>query len=232
MIHCVWAYRGDPNRHFRKLKVEISDFSFTHGKCSILNADLLRAQLESDSSISHLMVARNGNLTQGYAIFKNGYQRTESKQPVWYIDFFCAQGDKGLGTRMMQEITDQAQSRGVSFITLHALPHAIVFYLKQNFQFVINVGCSTPSDLADLAARIRAKISYFDPPGAAFEDEQFVAFLRLIVHYQLTRCQQEGTCADQAKPEDYTKSGVYMTLCLPSREFEVDYHSSKRQRIG
>ena len=81
---------------------------------------------------------KNRNQAQNYAIWNQngsmvGFALIKKSGEVLDISLIGAQPGKGIGSRLMQRIIDNAGNRGIKKITLDSVPAAAEFYIKYGF---------------------------------------------------------------------------------------------------
>jgi len=237
MFSFVWVTREQSRREFGEILRQI-EYNFRRS-CNI-GQNHYWTNFVRNTGISRVLMLYDHNEWTGFVAIKEGFQcfpdakesgaaECTDTNPSWYIELICAHSDggiKGRGTAMIEEVTKAAQRFGMRFITLSALPYVIMWYYQLGFRLTLDVACSEPSELEQLAQLMRDKLKRFRSDQEAFEDEDFVNFLRRAVAYGLgakrLKYKNASTGCDSVnKPEDCAGDGIYMTLCIPEKTFEI-----------
>ncbi len=241
-----WYQRGLAPTFDRTLAFIRDQFRET---CGIGSHEFWQNFVDNDK-INLILTLRTGpkQTVTGFVAIKKGYRCipdvtkpgfsicSYDHDDTWYIELICAQshqmdGIKGKGGWLLDEVRQKATSEGIQFITLSALPYVVTYYYDRGYRLSMDVNCKEPAELTMLAKRIREKMTEgkfgvpnVEPLHQPFHDSDFIEFLKLAVTKGFTsnRHMFEGEylAETQTDVEENAVDGVYMTLCLPKREFE------------
>lgn len=164
---------------------------------------------------------------------------------TWYIELICAHnadGIKGKGGWMLDEVKRAAKASHIDYITLSALPYVITYYYQKGFQVTMDPKCYEPQALTTLAEDLRqhvasgqyAKKAKGDPLQAPFRDPKFVKFLLEAIARGFTRNRQKlrntYLAKDEQKEVMNAVDGVFMTLCLRNQTMELEPVKARKSK--
>lgn len=247
-FYFLWVVRDPQNESdfFRLLNDIHKNFK---GICNLGVASYWNNFKKSETISRILLLKESGDAWTGFAAIHDGYQCfPDLKEPgtavctdgnrSWYVELICAKTDdgvKGRGSAMIDAIKRAAEADGREYVTLSALPYVVMWYYNQGFRLTLDSSCAEPPELTALAARIRDERKRFTSDKDAFSDPTFVTFLKRAVAFGLGanrhKYKNEMSGCDEKEPEDCASDGVYMTLCLPKKSFEFQYHPAYNRSL-
>ncbi len=124
-------------------------------------------------------------------------------QSGWLLSLVVA--SPGWGSRTIQLLQHLVTVLSVPYICLFALAHVINFYRRLGFENTTPLQCSEEKDVHEAASNVQEM--KFENSLDAITDEQFHAFLELLVERGLTKqskCQDIWVCQ---------REGFVMTWC-------------------
>lgn len=245
-----WIVRGQVSqREFFKQRASIRDLF--EESCGIGDEGFWTT-FTSDFHIDRILFLythANDPQPSGFVAIKQGYRcQSDQDRPgyancsyrnadTWYIELICANnadGVKGKGGWLLDEVKRAAQAQGVNYITLSALPYVVTYYYQKGFKVTMDPKCYEPQELSKLASTIRAHVASGayakkakgDPLDAPFHDPKFVKFLTAAIARGFTqnRHMLEGRYVGQEQKRKLmnARDGIYMTLCLKNRTMEIE----------
>lgn len=152
----------------------------------------------------------------------------------WYVEFVCSAKGHGFGRALMEEIHSFAQTLGLDYITLSALPEVIMFYHDLGYRLTLNVDGHEAPAISAVAQRVRAELAQRKARARTHPEEPLrlpanvnemlaeAPFNELLLesmrqHLSMTRLRGD----DCKTNHDCLQDGVYMILSVPRQEMEL-----------